>query len=70
MPNLILNEMAIREFVMEQMTVKNVVPEFGKLLYDTDYRNKIFEKYARLKELMGEPGAAGRAAMKMVGLLK
>ena len=31
-----------------------------------DYREKIFDDYQRLKELMGEPGCSERAAKKMI----
>ena len=69
LPNLILNEAAIKELVMEEMCSDHLKPEMNKLLNDSAYRNRIFQKYTRLQELVGKPGAAKRAAQKMVELL-
>lgn len=70
LPNLILNKEALKEFIQANLTYKNVKNELHRLLYDTDYRNKITADYVRLKELVGESGSSGRAAQKMVRLLR
>jgi lipid-A-disaccharide synthase len=70
LPNLILNKEVVKEYIQVDLTVKNIKKELNLLLYDTAYRQKIFEDYARLKMLMGEAGSSGRAAKKMVELLK
>ncbi len=70
LPNLVLDEEAIKEFVMSEMKVHKVQPEVDKLLNDSNYRETIFESYSRLQKIMGEPGASRRAAQKMVELLK
>ncbi|VAW18801.1 Lipid-A-disaccharide synthase [hydrothermal vent metagenome] len=70
LPNLVLNEEAVKELVMHEMTVENVKPELGRLLGDADYRKGIIEKYDRLREIMGPPGAAKRAAQKMIELIR
>ncbi len=69
LPNLVVDKEAVKEFIMEEMTLENVKPAMDKLLNDQGFRNKIYEDYAQLKELMGGPGAAKRAALKMVELL-
>jgi len=70
LPNIILNKIIVSEYIQMKMTLKNVKAEMEKLLFNEEYREKIFENYKRLMELMGEPGSSKRAAQKMVELLK
>jgi lipid-A-disaccharide synthase len=70
LPNIIMNKLIISEFIQMKMTLNNVKTEMGRLLFDENYRKRIFDDYDRLKELMGEPGSSKRAALKMVELLK
>ena len=69
LPNLILDKEAIREFVMHEMKYECVKPELDKLLNDRKYRDEMLESYKELHRLVGEPGAARRAAVKMFELL-
>ncbi len=69
LPNIIMNKLIISEFIQMKMTFENVKTEMEKLLFDQEYREKIFSDYNRLKELMGEAGSSKRAALKMVELL-
>jgi len=69
LPNLVLSEEAVKEFVMSGMKFPIIKPEVEKLLNNEPYRQKIFTAYARLKELMGQPGGSVRAAKKMAELL-
>ena len=69
LPNLILGREAIREFVMHEMKYECVKPELEKLLSDEDYRDKMLKSYNELHHLVGEPGAARRAAIKMFKIL-
>ena len=69
LPNLILGKIAVKEFIMNEMTSDNVKPELERLLKDPKYRNEMFADYTRLNTLMGEPGAASRAAHEMSRLL-
>lgn len=66
LPNIIMNKLIISEYIQMRMTLKNVKTEMEKLLFDEDYREKIFTDYKRLKGIMGEPGCSKRAAQKMV----
>lgn len=70
LPNLILNKESVKEYIQVDMTVKKIEKELNSLLYSDNYREKIFEDYSRLKQLIGEPGTSKRAAEKMVDLLK
>ena len=70
LPNIVMNEEIIKEWIQKKMTLKNVNAELKKLLYNENYRQKIITDYKRLEAKMGEPGCANRAAEKMVTLLK
>lgn len=70
LPNIVMNEEIIKEFIQKKMTHKNVNNEMKKLLYDENHRQIIITDYKRLEAKMGEPGCAERAAEKMVSLLK
>ena len=52
------------------MTLDNVQKEIGLLLGNTDARNTMLSEYDRIIEILGEPDASGRAAEKMIKLLK
>ncbi len=69
LPNLILGREAVKEFVMDKMKYGYVKPELERLINNDDYRNEILNEYKRLKQLLGKPGAAKRAARIMYGLL-
>jgi len=70
LPNLILEREAVREFVMHEMCYESVKPELEKLLDNAGYRQSILDEYTRLRQMVGEPGAARRAAARMYSLLK
>lgn len=66
LPNIILNELIVKEFIQMKMTLKNVQKEMKKLLYDDKYRDKIKADYTRLENLMGEKDCSERAAIKIL----
>ncbi|HLP04695.1 MAG TPA: lipid-A-disaccharide synthase [Paludibacter sp.] len=68
--NLILGKEAVKELVAHLFTVGNLVEELDLILNNGTYRNKMQEDYSRLRQILGEPGAAKRAAEGMVGELK
>lgn len=70
LPNIIMNQVIVPEYIQMKMTLKNVEHEMEKLLFNEEYRKKIISDYGRLKKLLGEPGSSKRAAQKMVALLK
>jgi len=69
LPNLICGKEVVREFVMSEMKFSKIKPEVENLLNNKEYRKRIFESYARLKEITGGPGASARAAKKMTELI-
>ncbi len=70
LPNLILGREAVREFVMHEMCYESVKPELERILNNAGRRQSILDDYAGLRQMVGEPGAARRAAVKMYSLLK
>jgi hypothetical protein len=53
------------------MTLQNVVAELGELLPDgSKKRTAMLGEYSRMMEILGKPGASGRAAERIVSLLK
>jgi lipid-A-disaccharide synthase len=70
LPNLILDKPAIREFIMDQMRYDLVRIELQRLLYDDDCRDQMIKYYEELSDLLGETGAAGRAARTIYRLLR
>lgn len=69
LPNLILGRESVREFIMNEMKYSAVLPELRRLVAEKPYRQRIMDDYQELRFLTGEPGAAGRAAARMVELL-
>jgi lipid-A-disaccharide synthase len=69
LPNLILGREAVREFVMHEMCYESVKPELEEILNNAGHRQTILDDYAGLRQLVGEPGAARRAASQMYRLL-
>lgn len=69
LPNIILGKEAVLELIQKRMTLKKVSAELNKLLYDYEYRSKIADDYAQLKQLMGEPGCSKRTAEKIIQTL-
>lgn len=69
LPNLVLGRYAVREFIMDEMRYDKVRPELKLLLNNLDYTGQMVRDYDIIREKMGNPGAADRAAGIMVRLL-
>ena len=69
--NLIAGCEVVRELVAADMNVANIKAELGALLpVDGKKRATMLKEYSRMMDILGEPGASGRAAHKIVGFLK
>ena len=68
--NLVADKEVVRELVAADMTIENVKAELGKILADGKERKTMLKEYDRMLEILGEAGAAQRAARKIVALLK
>lgn len=62
MVNLLLGRPAVREFIQDQLQPEPVAGELRRLLDDRDYRASVIASLAEIRRLLGEAGAARRAA--------
>jgi lipid-A-disaccharide synthase len=68
--NLVADREVVRELVAADMKLQNIVDELAALLpCDGKKRTAMLGEYSRMMEILGKPGASGRAAEKMVSLL-
>ena len=67
--NLVAEKEVVKELMAQFFTVENVSKELDNLLHDKVYRENMLNEYALMKKSLGGPGAASKAAKKMVELL-
>ena len=68
--NIILEREAVTELIQWNFTLKNVVHELEKILYDTKNEKRMLADYRDMMIKLGEAGASKRAAGLMVSKLK
>lgn len=68
--NLIADREVVRELVADTMKVDIIRAELNRLLHDPSYRMDMLKGYGDMAEKLGERGAPGHAAQKMVDLLR
>jgi len=68
--NLVAEKEVVKELMAQFFTVENVSKELDNLLHDKVYRQNMLSEYAIMKNSLGGPGAASKAAKKMVEFLK
>ena len=67
--NLILDRLAFREFLMNELTPKALLKEVSLLTEDAAYRQKMLADYAEIRTLLGGAGASDKVAKAMIELL-
>ena len=67
--NIIAQKEIVSELMGHKFTVENVSKELDKLLNDSSYRQTMQDDYAKIKEELGEPGAAEHCARKITETL-
>ena len=67
--NLILKEKAMPELTQYNYTSSNLAQELCKLLDDSEYYKKLQDKLLKFKNILGEKGAAKRAAEYILEVL-
>lgn len=67
--NLIADKLIYKELIQSDSSVENILVELERLTFDEACRSEMKRDYARLRELMGEPGAADRLAEAMISRL-
>ncbi|GET33316.1 lipid-A-disaccharide synthase [Prolixibacter bellariivorans] len=68
--NLIVDREIVTELFQDHCTVDTVSTELKKILDNKSYREKMLAGYDEMRQRLGEPGCAARAAKQMVELLK
>jgi lipid-A-disaccharide synthase len=69
MPNLLANEPIFPEYIQDAATPKNLARESLEFLGNSERRNSVRAKLARVIESLGGPGASRRAAEALFSLL-
>jgi lipid-A-disaccharide synthase len=67
--NLVAEKEVVKELMAHFFTVENVSGELDRILHDKAYRQNMLNEYAIMKNSLGGPGAASKAAKKMVEFL-
>ena len=67
--NLIAEKEVVKELIAHLFTVKNMTVELEKILKDDSYRKNMIAEYANIKNVLGEKGAAEKAAEMMISSL-
>jgi lipid-A-disaccharide synthase len=62
--NLILDKEAVKELLQDNLS-QDIKKELDKLLFDGAYRKEMLDNYARLRNILGEPGVADRVAQRI-----
>ncbi len=60
--NILAGKEVVKEYIAHLFTIENLVTEMKRILQDKVYRDKMIAAYNELRESMGEPGTAKRAA--------
>lgn len=68
--NLIVNREIVRELFQSGCTVDTISEELDKLLHNKVYRTEMEANYNEMKDILGGPGCANRAAQQMIDILK
>jgi len=66
MPNLILGERAVPELIQFQANAKLISRNIRPLLVDSDERQQMLDKLAKLRSLLGQPGCARIVAKQIM----
>jgi lipid-A-disaccharide synthase len=68
--NLLLDAAGVTELLGPYLTPDSVDRELQPLLTDTPRRRRMLQDYARMRDLLGEPGAPKRAAARILQLFE
>jgi lipid-A-disaccharide synthase len=60
--NIVAGEEVVREFLQDAATPEPIAAEIGRLLQDDEYRRRMRDGLAMVKEKMGDPGCSARVA--------
>src|ERR1035437_522164 len=64
--NIVAEKLVVKELLAHLFTVHNVTNELARILKNENYRQNMLNEYTIIKNALGEPGTAERAAKKMI----
>lgn len=67
--NIVAEKLVVKELLAHLFTVGNIEAELNQILKNENYRQNMLKEYSVIKNALGEPGTAERAARKMVSSL-
>jgi len=70
LPNLVADELVIREFIQEDMNSANLNAELDRIIELGPYRDKMLAGYKKIRQLLDTGSASENAARLMTGYLK
>lgn len=65
-----MNDLVVKELIQNDCNAVKITEELNAILYDENYRKRMFINYDELSLKMGSPGASAKAANLMVGYLR
>lgn len=68
--NIVLGETVFPELIQREANPRNVVNALNQLLFDKQHYEKTRNELARIKSILGEPGASDHAAELIIDFLK
>ena len=68
--NLILDRLAFREYIQDEVKVQSLLQELTRLCEDPAYREAMLASYAQIRELLGSVGASDSVAREMISALQ
>lgn len=68
--NIVAEKLVVKELLAHLFTVGNIEAELNQILKNESYRQNMLKEYSIVKNALGEPGTAKRAAEKMVSSLR
>ena len=68
--NIVAERLIVKELLAHLFTVNNIAAELDLILNNSTYHQTMLQNYLIIKEALGKPGTAERAAKKMVESLK
>jgi len=67
--NLVAEKEVVKELIAQFFTTANVSKELDNILHDKIYRQNMLKEYTIIKDSLGGPGAASKAAKRIVEIL-
>lgn len=68
--NLIAGKAVFKELLQKECSSEALFRELTEITFNGPYREKMKNEYAKVRELLGEPGAADRIARSMISILR